>query len=116
MTLNTSAYYQHATDVFNFISFDTGETVNVDGEDVSIIQRTPINLSSEDRYGFEFTLMYRASRKFNTSANFNVFKSKTEGVDPNGADLGNENTSWYARIKYEIYFACRYRMANEHEL
>ncbi|WP_055444666.1 outer membrane beta-barrel family protein [Lacinutrix himadriensis] len=104
VTLNTSAYYQHATDVFNFISFDTGETVNVDGEDVSIIQRTPINLSSEDRYGFEFTLMYRASRKFNTSANFNVFKSKTEGVDPNGADLGNENTSWYARLntKYTL--------------
>ncbi|WP_452231223.1 TonB-dependent receptor domain-containing protein [Lacinutrix sp. MEBiC02404] len=104
VTLNTSAYYQHATDVFNFISFDTGETVNVDGEDVSIIQRTPINLSSEDRYGFEFTLMYRASRKFNTSANFNVFKSKTEGVDPNGADLSNENTSWYARLntKYTL--------------
>ncbi|QRM90077.1 TonB-dependent receptor [Lacinutrix sp. WUR7] len=104
VTLNTSAYYQHATDVFNFISFDTGETVNVDGEDVSIIQRTPINLATEDRYGFEFTLMYRASRKFNTSANFNVFKSKTEGVDPNGADLGNENTSWYARLntKYTL--------------
>ncbi|MBU2938717.1 TonB-dependent receptor family protein [Lacinutrix sp. C3R15] len=104
VTLNSSAYYQHATDVFNFISFDTGETVDVDGEQVSVIQRTPINLASEDRYGFEFTVMYRPSRKFNTSANFNVFKSKTEGVDPNGDDLGNENTSWYARLntKYTL--------------
>ncbi|MDO6596867.1 TonB-dependent receptor [Oceanihabitans sp. 2_MG-2023] len=104
VTLNTSAYYQHATDVFNFVSFDTGETVDVDGEEVSVIQRTPINLASEDRYGFEFTVMYRPSRKFNTSANFNVFKSKSEGVDPNGADLGNENTSWFARLntKYTL--------------
>ncbi|MDX1277529.1 TonB-dependent receptor domain-containing protein [Oceanihabitans sediminis] len=101
---NSSAYYQHATDVFNFVSFDTGETVVVNGEDVPVIQRTPINLSSEDRYGFEFTLSYRASRKFNTSANFNVFKSKSEGVDPNGVDLGSENTSWFARLntKYTL--------------
>ena len=101
---NSSAYYQHATDVFNFVSFDTGETVEVNGEDVPVIQRTPINLSSEDRYGFEFTLSYRASNKFNTSANFNVFKSKSEGVDPNGVDLGSENTSWFARLntKYTL--------------
>ena len=104
VTLNTSAYYQHATDIFSFVSFDTGETVIVDEEEVSVIQRTPINLASQDRYGFEFTVMYRPSRKFNTSANFNVFKSKTIGVDPNGADLGNENTSWFARLnaKYTL--------------
>ncbi|MFD2823713.1 TonB-dependent receptor domain-containing protein [Lacinutrix iliipiscaria] len=104
ITFNTSAYYQHATDVFNFVSFDTGNTVNVNGQDVPVIQRTPINLASEDRYGFEFTLTYRPSRKFNTSANFNFFKSKSEGVDPNGVDLGNENTSWFARLnsKYTL--------------
>ncbi len=104
ITLNTSAYYQHATDVFNFVSFDTGETVEINGETVPVVQRTPINLSSEDRYGFEFTLSYRPNRKFNTSANFNFFKSKSEGVDPNGVDLGNENTSWFARLstKYTL--------------
>ena len=104
ITFNTSAYYQHATEVFNFVSFDTGETVNVNGEDVPVVQRTPINLSSEDRYGFEFTLSYRPSRKFNASANFNFFKSKSEGIDPNGVDLGNENTSWFARLsaKYTL--------------
>ena len=104
VTLNTSAYYQHATDIFNFVSFNTGETVIVDEEEVDVIQRTPINLASQDRFGFEFTLMYRPSRKFNTSANFNIFQSKTNGVDPNGADLGNENTSWFARLntKYTL--------------
>lgn len=103
-SFNSSAYYQHATDVFNMVSFDTGETVQINGEEVQVIQRTPINLSSEDRYGFEFTLRYRASKKFNTSANFNVFRSKSEGIDPNGVDLGNENTSWFARLnsKYTL--------------
>ena len=104
ITFNASAYYQHATEVFNFVSFDTGNTVNVNGEDVPVVQRTPINLSSEDRYGFEFTLSYRPSRKFNTSANFNFFRSESEGVDPNGVDLGNQNTSWFARLnaKYTL--------------
>ncbi|MGB1309291.1 MAG: TonB-dependent receptor domain-containing protein [Oceanihabitans sp.] len=104
ITFNTSIYYQHATDVFNFVSFDTGTTADVNGEEVPVVQRTPINLSSEDRYGFEFTLRYRASRKFNVSTNFNLFNSKSEGVDPNGVNLGNKNTSWFARIsgKYTL--------------
>ncbi|MDH5413353.1 MAG: TonB-dependent receptor, partial [Flavobacteriaceae bacterium] len=41
LTLNTSIYYQHATDVFNFISEPTGETVILNGQDVQVIRRTP---------------------------------------------------------------------------
>lgn len=103
-TFNTSAYYSQATDGFSFVSFDTGTTVNVNGQDLAVINRTPINLANEDRYGFEFTLGYRPTKKWNVNANFNFFENKTEGVTPNGLDLSNTNSSWFARLnnKYTL--------------
>jgi outer membrane receptor protein involved in Fe transport len=103
-TLNGSTYYSHATDSFEFVSFDSGETANVNGQDLPVIQRTPINLATEDRLGFEFTLTYNPSKKWRINGNYNYFQSKTEGITPNGLDLGNTNNSWFARItnKYTL--------------
>ena len=104
VSLNTSAYYQHATDAFSFVSYDTGQVVNVGGRDFSIIERSPINLAEEDRFGFEFTLTYNQSRKWNVNANFNIFQQSTTGTTPNGLSLDNDNTSWFARLnnKYTL--------------
>jgi outer membrane receptor protein involved in Fe transport len=103
-TINTSAYYSHATDAFSFVSYDTGETVELNGETLSVINLTPVNLAIEDRLGFEFTLGYKPSKKWNINANLNIFQSETEGVTPNGQNLGAKNTSWFARInnKYTL--------------
>nr|WP_321224115.1 TonB-dependent receptor [uncultured Psychroserpens sp.] len=103
MTLNSSIYYQRATDVFTFVSLDTGQTTIVGGTEVPIIQRTPINLATNDRYGFEFTLTYRPSKKWNLNGNINLFKSVTEGIYE-GTDFGADNFSWFARInnKYTL--------------
>ncbi|WCO03310.1 TonB-dependent receptor domain-containing protein [Psychroserpens ponticola] len=103
-TFDTSLYYSHATDVFNFIQIDTGETVLVNGIEENVINRTPINLATQDRVGFEFTLAYRGSKKWNINTNFNFFQSETEGVTPNGLDLGNKNSSWFVRLnnKYTL--------------
>jgi outer membrane receptor protein involved in Fe transport len=104
VSFNASAYYQHATDAFSFISFDTGETVDVNGQEISVIQRTPINLAEENRYGFEFTVTYTPIRKWNINANFNIFQQSTIGTTPNGLSLDNDNTSWFARLnnKYTL--------------
>ncbi len=103
-TFDTSAYYAHTTDVFNFSSFDSGETVVINGQEVSVIQRTPINLATQDRSGFEFTLSYRASKKWNINSNFNFFQNEVKGINPNGEDLGNKNSSWFFRLnnKYTL--------------
>lgn len=103
-TFNSSIYYAHATDVFNFVSFDTGDTAIVNGESLPIIQRTPINLATEDRYGFEFTLTYNPSRNWRVNGNFNFFQNDTKGTTPNGLSLDNTNNSWFARInnKYTL--------------
>ncbi|MCD2259042.1 TonB-dependent receptor domain-containing protein [Psychroserpens luteolus] len=103
MTLNSSIYYTRATDVFTFVSLDTGDTAIVGGTEVPIIRRSPINLATNDRYGFEFTLTYRPSKKWNVNGNLNLFKSVTEGFFE-GTDFGAENFSWFARInnKYTL--------------
>ena len=122
LSFNASAYYQHATDVFNFVNyttdefyiFETNETVNINDPDfddlndqyelVPVILRSPINLAEEDRYGFEATVTYNHSRKWNINANFNFFQRSITGTTPNGVSLDNDNTSWFARInnKYTL--------------
>jgi hypothetical protein len=103
ITLNSSVYYEHATDVFTFITEDTGETALVGGTEVPVIRLFPINLATNDRYGFEFTLNYRPSNKWNLNGNFNLFKSSTEGFY-NNVDYSAENLSWFARLnnKYTL--------------
>ncbi|HLT52536.1 MAG TPA: TonB-dependent receptor [Flavobacteriaceae bacterium] len=103
VTLNSSLYYQHATDVFTFITEDSGETTTVNGTEVPVILRRPVNLATNDRYGFEFTLTYRPTQKWNVNGNFNLFQSITEG-DYNGTSFDAENLSWFIRLnnKYTL--------------
>lgn len=103
LTLNSSIYFERATDVFTFITEDTGDFTIVNGTEIPIVRRYPINLATNDRYGFEFTLTFRHSRKWNINGNFNLFKSITEGFH-NGIDYGAENLSWFIRLnnKYTL--------------
>ena len=121
LTLNTSVYFQHAKEVFTIVSletddyynFGTNETINVndpefDEADVNntifqVIRRTPINLATNDRFGFEFTLTYRPNRKWNVNGNFNLFQSYTRG-DFEGENFDADNLSWFVRLnnKYTL--------------
>ena len=103
LTLNTSLYFNHATDVFTYVSEDTGEKVEIDGEEVSVIRRGPINLAENDRYGFEFTLTYRPSKKWNINTNFNVYQSIIKGTYK-GLSYDSENLNWFIRLnnKYTL--------------
>lgn len=120
VTLNTSIYYQRTTDSFNLINFATDDFFDFegnvivnqndpgfadyeDGELTPILRRSPINLATNDRYGFEFTLTYRPTKKWNINGNFNMFQSVTEGVFQ-GTDFGAENFSWFVRLnnKYTL--------------
>ena len=103
LTLNTSLYYNHATDVFTFVSEDTGEEILLDGQNVPVIRRGPINLAENDRYGFEFTLTYNPSKKWNLNANFNFFQSVIRG-SYRGLSYNAENLNWFIRLnnKYTL--------------
>lgn len=101
LTLNASIYFQRATDVITFITEDTGEDTFFDGQDVSIIRRTPVNLAKNDRYGFEFTTSYRPTKKWNLNGNFNLFNLITKG-DFNGQNFDAENLSWFVRLNNKV--------------
>ncbi|WP_435625521.1 TonB-dependent receptor domain-containing protein [Flagellimonas sp.] len=101
LTINGSIYYQRATDVITFITEDTGETTLFDGEQVSILRRTPVNLAENERYGFEVTTNYRPTRKWNLNGNINLFNLITRG-DFNGQNFDAENLSWFIRLNNKI--------------
>jgi len=118
VTLTTSVYFQREKDAFNFVSlatdnfyvFETNETINENDPNIGdydpndlvpVIQRTPINLATNDRYGFEFTLTYSPQKKWRINGNFNLFKSITKGGF-GGEDFGAENTSWFMRLNNKV--------------
>ena len=103
ITLNNSLYYNHATDVFTYISEDTGDEVVINGESVPVIRRGPINLAEDDRLGFEFTLTYRPSKKWNMNADFNLYRSAVKG-NYKGLSYDSENLGWFVRLnnKYTL--------------
>ncbi|WP_139002574.1 outer membrane beta-barrel family protein [Hyunsoonleella aestuarii] len=99
--LSTSAYYQRSTDVMRFVSRGTGEFVEVDGIQVPVILRTPANIATENRYGFEFNLTYSPSRKWRVNTDFNLFNSIIDG-EFDGANFDSENVSWRARLSNKL--------------
>ncbi|WP_418262749.1 TonB-dependent receptor domain-containing protein [Flavobacterium faecale] len=113
-TLTSSIYYNKSTSVFQFIRRPNGDTVEteVDGQTVitPVILTTPINLSDEDRYGFEFNLNYSPYKWWRLNSNFNLFSSNVKG-DYTYTDINNEKfyqnfdrstLGWFTRLNSKI--------------
>ncbi|WP_299126153.1 TonB-dependent receptor [uncultured Winogradskyella sp.] len=121
LSLTSSIYFQRAKDAFNFVAletdnfyiFETNQTININDPDfeqlnenfdlVPVIRRSPINLATNDRFGLEFTLTYRPTKKWNLNGNFNLFNSSTRG-DFEGQNFDADNLSWFVRLnnKYTL--------------
>lgn len=125
-TLNTSVYYNHSTDVFEFIQRGNGDYVEIENPnpsnpdpndpnndlyiDVPVQVRGPVNLSDEDRVGVEFTTTYTPVRKWRMSGNINLFKQVRRGdytyTDLNGDEVttnfDSDNFSWFARLSSKL--------------
>ncbi|MDP3312353.1 TonB-dependent receptor domain-containing protein [Lutibacter sp.] len=99
ITLNSSVYYQHTTN--NFERIQTEENRIIDGNLTLVLIRQPINLSSQDRYGFEFTANYNPYKWWRLTNSFNFFKSVTDGFYE-GISYDAENTSWFTRFDSRI--------------
>lgn len=98
LTLSSSIYYQHETDAFERIQEETGEQTS---GGIPIIRTLPINLSTNDRYGFELGLLYNPYKWLSLNGSFNYFQYKTEGFY-NGVDYGSESTSYFARFSGKV--------------
>ncbi|MGB5419699.1 TonB-dependent receptor domain-containing protein [Algibacter sp.] len=101
LTISSSIYYSYATDIMSFVSRNSNETVIVDGESFPVIQRGPVNLGDENRYGMEFNLNYNVSKKWRINSDFNIYKFERDG-NYNGIDLSANNLTWRARLTNKL--------------
>ncbi len=106
ITLGTSVYYNTSANNWEFIQQSTGELTD-NGD--PIVRRFPINLSTQKRLGYEFTVSYRPMKVWTINSDFNLFKVTTEGdyTDPETLVTQNfdfENTSFNIRMNQKISF------------
>jgi outer membrane receptor for ferrienterochelin and colicins len=114
LTLSTSAYFNKTSDSFQFIRRESGDFVTsfINGIEVNtpVILSTPINLATEYRYGFEFTLNYTPFKWWKLNSNFNFFQSDTRGdysyVNSQNEvitqNFDNSANSWFTRLTSKV--------------
>ena len=130
LTLSTSTYFNKTTDSFQFVRRESGEFVYkavggadifdasgnvvtvVDQPDVPtpVVLTTPINLATEYRFGFEFTLNYTPYKWWKLNSNFNFFRNQTNGdfvyTNSNNQvitqNFDNMAYSWFTRLTSKI--------------
>lgn len=107
VTFNTSMYLNITNDAFQFVRRESGDFV--DG--IPVVIASPINLATQYRFGYEFTLNYSPFRWWRLNGNFNFFRDETQGefffVPTNGTEPVVQNFdfvafSWFARINSKI--------------
>jgi outer membrane receptor protein involved in Fe transport len=106
-TLTTSIYYQRETDAFERIDEVTGQTTN-DG--LVVVRTIPINLSTNQRMGFEVGALYNPTDWLRLNWSVNGFRFVTDGFF-NGQDFGVENNSITSRFsaKVELPFKTQFQ-------
>jgi len=106
LTFSTSIYGNRTTDAIQYVRSESGDFQN----GVPIILSSPINLATEYRGGFEFTLNYSPYKWWKLNSNFNFFYVETDGdfnyIDFNGnpvsQNFDNSATSWFTRLTSKI--------------
>ena len=117
LTFSTSAYYNRSKGVFQFITRERGDFVEIENPDdpanpvsVPVQVRSPINLSTESRYGMEFTTSYVPKRNWRLSAELNLFQARVRG-DYAYTDFRDEvisqnfdvdNFTWFMRFSAKL--------------
>jgi len=97
ISLNGSVYFTRQSDVFIFILEDTGDKTMVGETLVPILRRYPINLASQNRYGFELNSSASISKKWRVNGNINFFANDLKGSH-NGKIYDKKSTSWSGRL------------------
>jgi outer membrane receptor protein involved in Fe transport len=117
LSFNTSVYYNRSTGVFQFITQERGDFVEIENPNdpdnpvlVPVQVRRPINLATEARYGMEFTTTYTPKRNWRLTWNMNLFQRQLRG-DYSYINFQDEqivqnfdadNFSWFSRLSAKI--------------
>ncbi len=117
LTFNTSAYYNKSTGVFQFITQERGDFVEIENPNdpanpvlVPVQVRTPINLATESRTGMEFTTSYTPKKKWRLSWNINLYQRQLRGdyryVNFQDQEIVQnfdaDNFTWFTRLSAKL--------------
>jgi len=89
-SLSSSIYYRHTKGVVERVRF-------ILDEDLGTTQRMPINLSTEDSYGVEFTFSYDPWKWMRLNGDFNFFRAMREG-EFEGQIYAADTYTWFTRL------------------
>ena len=117
ITFTTSAYLNRSTGVFQFITQERGDFVEIENPDnptepilVPVQVRSPINLATDTRIGTEFTTTFTPKRNWRFTWNLNLFQQQLRG-DYSFINFQNEqitqnfdadNFTWFTRISAKL--------------
>lgn len=111
LSLNTSIYFNHSTNNYEMVQREQMRDLDGNGtKETLVIIRKPINLSSQDRIGFELTTNYNPFKILRLSSSFNFYQFDTDGVDTYTnsdnkeviIDYSAKNTSWFTRLTARV--------------
>lgn len=106
ITLNSSAYINNTFNSFQIVRKERGDYIN----GVPVIINTPFNLTTDSKFGFEFTLNYSPYKWWRLNSNFNFFQNKTSGTytytKTSGEvviiDFNKLSSSWFTRLTSKV--------------
>ena len=116
-TFNTSAYFNRSTGVFQFVTQETGDFVEIEDPNdpanpisVPVQVRSPINLATDVRYGGEFTTTYTPKKDWRITANVNLFQQQIRGdfsfINSQGEEVFQnfdaDNFTWFGRLSAKL--------------
>ncbi len=117
LSLNTAAYYNRSTGVFQFITQETGDFVTIDNPNdpanpvtVPVQARTPINLATDNRYGMELTTTYTPKKQWRLTWNVNVYQQQLRGNytytnfqnQEITQNFDADNLGWFTRLSAKL--------------
>ena len=111
LSLNSSVYYNHSINNYEMVQREQMRDLDGNGsKETLVIIRKPINLSSQDRIGFEFTANYNPFKALRLSSSFNFYQFETDGMDvyTNSdneeviVDYSTKSTSWFTRLTARV--------------
>ncbi len=101
-SLNSSIYYRNTQDVIQRV------TTSVPTDSVTLRYTMPMNLASENSYGFEFVLTADITTWWKTNTNFNFYRQVINGENVEGTQnttLNSDTYTWNARTNSQFKLA-----------
>ncbi|WP_436486146.1 TonB-dependent receptor domain-containing protein [Chitinophaga sp. ARDCPP14] len=93
--LLVSLYYRNTNNAITDFYVDT--TLNLNGQNQHVLLSYPINASTRNSYGAEFTLRSQLTEIWDLTTNVNLAQTKIDATS-NGSNLSNQGLTWFGKL------------------